>query len=87
MIDGKQAIFFSLLNRRVNRSKEGLCIKQGRGQEDRDKGTGTMGRVSVGTCDSGTRDEGLGDIKYDSGDVGRQIQGRGNVNEYCKNRR
>ena len=45
MVDGKQAIFFSLLNRRVNRSKEGLCIKQGRGQEDRDKGTGTMGRV------------------------------------------
>ena len=48
-------------------------------------GTGTRRRghwdVCVGTCDSGTRDEGLGDImgrgNVWDGDAGRQIQGRG----------
>ena len=62
VIDGKQAFFFTLLSRRVNRSKEGLCIILGRGQGDGDIGT----RVSVGTCDSGTRDEGLENIKYET---------------------
>ena len=66
-----------------------LYIKLGRGQGDGDIGT-------LGTCDSGTRDEGLGDIKYETrgdvrdGDVGRQIQrrgGLGDVNEYCESRR
>ena len=60
-------------------------------------GTGTRRRghwdVCVGTCDSGTRDEGLGDIKY--GTRGRVGRGRGtsntgtrgtrDVNDYCDN--
>ena len=65
-------------------------------------GTGTRRRrhwdVCVGTCDSGTRDEGIGDIKYgtrgtcgtgtpdvkyrDAGDAG--CVGR-DVNDYCDN--
>ena len=45
-----------------------------------------------GTWDLGTRDEGLRDItmgRWDEwdGDAGRQIQGRGDVNEHCKIRR
>ena len=49
-----------------------LCIKVGRGQED-----GDMGRVCG---DLGTRDEGLGDIKY--GTRGRVGRGRGDDNDY-----
>ena len=46
---------------------QGLCIKVGRGHRD----------GCVGTCDLGTRDEGLEDIKYGTrGCVGR---GRGDV--------
>ena len=83
VIDGKQTIlFFALLNRRVNRSKKGLCIKLGRGQGDGDKGTRVWGLVTRGR---GTRD--LGTSSMGRGNVGHQIQGRGDVNEYCKNRR
>ena len=60
-------------------------------------GTGTRRRghwdACVGTCDSGTRDEGLGNIKY--GTRGRVGRGRGtsntgtrgtrDVNDYCDN--
>ena len=60
-------------------------------------GTGTRRRghwdACVGTCDSGTRDEGLGDIKY--GTRGRVGRGRGtsntgtrgtrDVDDYCDN--
>ena len=48
-----------------------LYIKLGRGQGDGDIGT-------LGTCDSETRDEGLGDIKY--GTRGRAGRGRGTSN-------
>ena len=48
-----------------------LYIKLGRGQGDGDIGT-------LGTCDSGTRDEGLGDIKYET--RGRAGRGRGTSN-------
>ena len=62
-------ISVSNLNTNVHKR---LCIKVGRGQGD-----GDMGRVCG---DLGTRDEGLGDIKYGSrGLVGR---GRGDDNDY-----
>lgn len=38
-----------------------------------------------GTCDLGTGNEGLGDIKY--GTLGRVGRGRGDVDEYFKSRR
>ena len=68
-------------------------------------GTGTRGRghrdACVGTWDLGTRDEGLGDVKYgtrgrgDAGTRGRgdagtsktRTQGTWDVNDYCKSRR
>ena len=46
-----------------------------RGRETRDLGTSSMGRGDVWDGDG----DGDGD-----GDAGRQIQGRGDVNEYCK---
>ena len=55
---------------------------RGRGQGDRDNGTRVWGLVTRGRE---TRD--LGTSSMTRGDVGRQIQRRGNVNEYCKNRR
>ena len=55
-------------------------------------GTGTRGRgredACVGTWDLGTRDEGLGDIKY--GTRGRKMtgtQGMRDVNDYHKSQR
>ena len=45
----------------------GLCIKVGRGQGDRD--------ACVRTWDLGTREEGLGDVKY-------RTRGRGDVKNW-----
>ena len=62
-----------------------LCIKLGRGQGDGDIGTRVWALVTRGRE---TRD--LGTSSMGRGDVGRQIQGRGergDFNEYCKNRR
>ena len=60
-------------------------------------GTGTRGRghrdACVGTWDLGTRDEGLGDVKYgtrgrgDAGTSKTRTQGTRDVNDYCKSRR
>ena len=90
VIDGKQAFFFTLLNRRVNRSKEGLCIKLGRGQGDGDIGTrvwglGTWGRE---TRDLRTSSMGRGDVwDGDAGTSNTGTQGTRDVNNYCKSRR
>ena len=46
---------------------ERLCIKVGRGQGD--------GDACVGTWDLGTREEGLGDVKY-------RTRGRGDVKNW-----
>ena len=65
------------------------------------RGTGTRGQghwdASVGTCDLGTRDEGLGDIKYgmwgcvgrgrgtlNTGMRGHKYRDMGDINDYCK---
>ena len=53
-------------------------------------GTRTRGRghrdACVGTWDLGTRDEGLGDVKYGTKSK-TGTQGTRDVNDYCKSRR
>ena len=76
------------LRRRTNLN--GLCIKVGRGQGDRDIGTrvwglGTWGRE---TRDLRTSSMGRGDVwDGDAGTSNTWTQGTRDVNDYCKSRR
>ena len=64
-----------------------ICIKLGKGQGNRDIGMRVWGLGTWGpeTRDLGTSSMGPGDV-WDR-DTGSQIQGCGNVNDYCKSRR
>ena len=61
------AILTSRQTREKLQSLDGLCMKVGRGQRDRD--------ACVRTWDLGTREEGLGDVKY-------RTRGRGDVKNW-----